>query len=164
VTVPDTPEKSSRLIQSPADKTVERSFVEYRESRFTGPLPHPQLFEQYERVLPGAADRIFAMAESEAHHRRAMEEKAINADIEGMRRQFAEGRVGQFCALVITIGFIVSGTYVALRGQPLAGVALSGIGITTIVSTFIWGRTRKEENKPPQPETKPHQAPKKSKR
>jgi len=90
-----------------------------------------------------------------------MEDKAISADVEGMRRQFVEARVGQICAFVITLGFILAGTYVAIKGQPLAGVALSGIGIATIVSTFIWGRTKKEESKPPQPQKNPQ---KKSKR
>jgi uncharacterized membrane protein len=111
--------------------------------------------------LPGAADRIIALAESEANHRRGIEEKAINADVEGMRRQFSEARVGQFCALIITLGFIGAGTYVTLKGQAVAGVFLSGIGIATIVSTFVWGRTRKEESGSPQPKTKP-QAPKKT--
>src|SRR5690349_6225737 len=33
--------------------------------RFAGPLPPPELFAEYDRVLPGSAERILAMAERE---------------------------------------------------------------------------------------------------
>ena len=39
------------------------------EARFAGPLPPPQLFEGYERVCPGAADRILTMAELQTRSR-----------------------------------------------------------------------------------------------
>ncbi len=35
----------------------------------TAPLPHPSELAGYEDILPGAAERIFAMAESQAAHR-----------------------------------------------------------------------------------------------
>ncbi len=31
--------------------------------QFTGPIPHPGILEQYNRILPSAADRIISMAE-----------------------------------------------------------------------------------------------------
>lgn len=38
--------------------------IEHRES-YKGPIPRPDDFENYERILPGAADRILKMAELE---------------------------------------------------------------------------------------------------
>jgi len=47
------------------------SFIEKSQeiSFSTGPIPTPQDFEYYEKVLPGAADRILVMAEKEQESR-----------------------------------------------------------------------------------------------
>lgn len=37
---------------------------------FLGPIPPPELLAQYERTLPGLADRLVAIAERESDHRR----------------------------------------------------------------------------------------------
>lgn len=42
-------------------------------SKFSGPLPHPDILAKYEEVYPGAASKIFQMAEEQAEHRRKME-------------------------------------------------------------------------------------------
>lgn len=151
--MPNAPENPNRQIQPALDrKTAEIIAI---RTQFTGPLPHPQILEQYEHIFPGAAERIIRMAESETNHRRGIQDRSVSADIEGMRRQFSEARVGQYCALLITLGFIGAGTYVAISGQALTGLAFSGIGIVTIVSAFIWGRTKREEDNPPQSQPKP---------
>ena len=68
-----------------------------------------------------------------------------------MRRQFGEARFGQVFAFLISIAFIAAGTYlVSAKGQTAAGLVLSAAGLSSIVTTFIWGRTKKEESKPPQ--------------
>lgn len=41
---------------------------------FGGPLPLPAHFEHYEEVLPGAAERIIAMAEAEQRNRHSIEQ------------------------------------------------------------------------------------------
>ena len=33
------------------------------KSKFSGPLPHPDNFERYEQIFPGAAERILSIAE-----------------------------------------------------------------------------------------------------
>lgn len=43
----------------------------------SGPLPAPEDFEHYERVLPGGADRILKMAENEQTFRHKMTEKDL---------------------------------------------------------------------------------------
>jgi uncharacterized membrane protein len=39
------------------------------EEQFSGPIPHPNILESYNRILPGAAERILSMAEEEQKHR-----------------------------------------------------------------------------------------------
>ncbi|MHB8129171.1 MAG: DUF2335 domain-containing protein [Mobilitalea sp.] len=42
---------------------------------YEGPLPPASEFERYERVCPGAADRILSMAENEEAHRHRTEDR-----------------------------------------------------------------------------------------
>jgi uncharacterized membrane protein len=48
---------------------------------YEGPLPTSREFAGYEQVLPGAADRILTITEKEAEHRRANQDKLVNASI-----------------------------------------------------------------------------------
>src|SRR5437879_9676458 len=54
---------------TPQRETVRQLIAE--AWRFTGPLPPPEFFAESERVLPGPAERILAMAEREQRHRHA---------------------------------------------------------------------------------------------
>ena len=55
------------LQELPEDKqTVFRSFITNIETTaYHGPLPPPTYLDAYNKVLPGAADRIIAMAEKQ---------------------------------------------------------------------------------------------------
>jgi uncharacterized membrane protein len=118
------------------------------ESSFAGPLPPPQLLLGYEQACPGSAERIIEMAEKEGIHRRSLEQSQVDWQIEAMRRQFAEARVGQFLAFGVTALFLGCGTYIAVSGQPWAGALFGGIGLGGIVTTFILGRTRDSGQNP----------------
>ena len=52
---------------------------------FSGPIPPPGFLEQYERINPGLASRMVAMAESEATHRRQMETKLVESHCEDQK-------------------------------------------------------------------------------
>lgn len=112
------------------------------EASFSGPLPPPDILKGYEDVCPGAAQRMLAMVEQQGEHRRRMEEKALDASIAEMRLGFSEARFGQICAVVVAIGFIFGGVYIAMMGHPWQGRLLGGggVGIQALVSIFIKGR------------------------
>ncbi|NQS96894.1 MAG: DUF2335 domain-containing protein [candidate division Zixibacteria bacterium] len=46
----------------------------------SAPLPPPQEFEGFERVLPGSAERILKMAEAQQSHRHHMEEGSLSIE------------------------------------------------------------------------------------
>src|SRR5262245_17502482 len=54
--------------------------VQHTQTLHQGPIPSPEAFEAYERVLAGAADRILKMAESQAIHRQGLERFAVRGD------------------------------------------------------------------------------------
>jgi uncharacterized membrane protein len=58
-----------------------RETMEVIHNIHSGPLPRPQDFEAYNRILPGAADRILTMAETQGAHRQLLERRALTADM-----------------------------------------------------------------------------------
>ena len=43
-----------------------------------GPIPPPDRMEQYEKTLPGSADRILKMAENQSEHRQSLEKQRLS--------------------------------------------------------------------------------------
>jgi uncharacterized membrane protein len=97
---------------------------------YEGPLPTSREFAGYNQVLPGAADRILAITEKEAEHRRKNQDKLINASIK------YNGR-GQIFALIISILSIVGVGLSIFFSAPFASIAPTIIAITGLASLFI---------------------------
>lgn len=67
-------EKQTVVSQEILSQLPEETQIAYIQSvSFKGPLPPPALNKEYENVLPGSADRIMLMAESEQQHRHGMD-------------------------------------------------------------------------------------------
>ncbi|MPQ72156.1 DUF2335 domain-containing protein, partial [Pseudomonas sp. MWU12-2323] len=54
---------------------------------YQGPLPHPDILRGYEGIVPGAAERILVLAETEAANRNRREDEALQANIRAQERQ-----------------------------------------------------------------------------
>src|SRR2546422_641931 len=92
--------------------------VRQETASFSGPIPHPSVLEQYNRVIPNGADRIMHLAEEEAIHRRKQEVAIVQAGIKDDRSRAIERRIGQVFGLIIGLFTIGCGTYTALHNQP----------------------------------------------
>lgn len=116
----------------------------------SGPIPAPQILDGYEKICPGSADRIIKMAEEESAHRRKMEEKALNAEIEFNQRSLKiDGRetmLGQIFGLIIGSLTILCGSYVAVSGAYWPGTIIGSTGVVGLVTTFIVGRKGTQNN------------------
>jgi uncharacterized membrane protein len=55
--------------------------IQHSQTIHQGPLPRPDDFNAYERVLLGVADRILRMAEKQASHRQDLESRALRGDL-----------------------------------------------------------------------------------
>ncbi len=120
---------------------------------YAGPIPPASELQKYETILPGLANRIMTMAETQSNHRQECEKivlqndtSRLNAEIFHQRRRDCEAKIGQFSALLITFGFIISGSYVATHGSPLTGGFISIAALASIVTAFIRGRDDKKDN------------------
>ena len=100
---------------------------------FQGPLPPPAVLEAYEKLVPGAAERMLKMAENQAIHRQGIEKIVVRA---GAR----DSLWGIIVAAVIAICAFGWSAYALSIGQT--GEAVKGILATIFgfVVTFIYGK------------------------
>jgi uncharacterized membrane protein len=106
---------------------------------FSGPLPHPDILHKYDEIYPGAAKIIIEMAKSQSEHRQDLEKKVIGSDIRN-------SKMGLYFGFIIGLTGISAGVYVISIGQVIAGSALSGITLVSLVSIFVYGsQGRKKE-------------------
>jgi len=109
---------------------------------FEGPIPHPEILAVYNQIIPDGADRILKLAESETAHRQAMEKKAVNAEIEGLKNEALDTRRGQIFGLIIGVTTVISGTVCAVYGASIPAVFIGTSGVVGLVSAFIIGRRK----------------------
>ena len=63
--------------QSRPVELVAAQIVTSEQAVFRGPVPPPEVLAGYEATLPGAADRILAMAERQSRHRQELETTVV---------------------------------------------------------------------------------------
>ena len=83
---------------------------------YQGPLPQPEDFAAYERVLRGAADRILKMAENQATHRQGMERRALTGDI-------VKSMMGTVLVYITFGGSMFGAVYLLLHDKPIQSLA-----------------------------------------
>ena len=128
---------SARLIR-------ESTRVEMHTSH-EGPLPTPEDFERYDKVLPGAAERIMVLTESTIEHRRRMDDRHLDM-VERLADRFLNAAVTIGLA-VITAAFVVA-VLLVVQGEAALG---AGIAVVDIIAAAI-GFTRVLRRKPkPEP-------------
>ena len=97
---------------------------------YSGPLPPANQFAEYERTLPGAADRILALAEKEAEHRHQNEDAIIKKSMNlGVR-----GQIFAFIISLISMGVVIISI---VAKQPIVAIAPTIVALTGLSSVFI---------------------------
>ena len=115
-----------------------RDIVHQSSASFEGPMPTPAILEGYERLVPGAAERILAMAESDTKHQHAIEFSALRA---------AEGEVkrGQIFAFIIGLAALLASMFALYMGSSVVAGIIGGTTVVGLVSVFVVGRFVKSE-------------------
>jgi uncharacterized membrane protein len=134
------PQKRKSSNSPPDQKSTQKIVAAAHVEHHAGPIPSPKILQAYENISPGLADRIMSMAETETGHRQKMENRVIEADIEAMRKEFAERRIGQLFGLIIGLAALGAGTFTAVYGHPVAGGFMGTGGVVALVTAFIYGR------------------------
>ncbi len=117
-----------------AEGTQKLSSLEMRASlSWSAPLPPPAVLKQYNSVFPGCAERIVALAESQAAHRQAMETNVIKANIASQRTGLW---LGFFLALIV----ILLGSWLVYTGHIGWGAFFTGFPLVSLISVFVIGK------------------------
>lgn len=66
--------------QQPASRSGTRTEIAVTAERFAGPLPHPDILERYDKIVPGLAERIVKMAEGQSQHRQGLEHMVVQSN------------------------------------------------------------------------------------
>lgn len=106
---------------------------EYVQITYQAPLPPPHMLEQYERILPGTADRLIKQMEEQGKHRQGLETSTVNANIKNEKR-------GQILAFILAVIAILGGFYLIATGRDRYGIYVFITTFASLVSVFIIGR------------------------
>jgi len=93
-------------------------------------LPHPRHLEAFEAVLPGASERIFAMAEA-----------SLNCQIEESRDERADRRLGMWLGFAALSSLVAAAVICGVVDQPALGAGFLATGAVGVVGKFIAGRS-----------------------
>lgn len=129
--------KESEIDENAGIKTAEAVkdvVIKAIQSEFSGPIPPPNIIKGYEEILPGAADRIIRMAETQACHRQAMEKKMVDSESR-------DSLLGIFFAFSLGIGCLIAAVvmviFVPQNAGAISAAVLGVTGIGSITSSFI---------------------------
>ena len=111
------------------------------EQSFSGPLPPPQILDHYNQIVPGSAEKIISLWETQVMHRQELEKKAIGSDI-------IQSYYGATLGFIIAMSSIGAGTFLAYIGRPSEGLAAIITALVGLVGVYGWGsyQRRKERN------------------
>ena len=111
---------------------------------FEGPLPHPSVLQQYDGVVPGAAERILRFAEQETDHIHAQEASANYANIAAQQQQiaivgnhsksvFRSDAIGQGLGFFVSLCSIAGSVNLALNNQLWVAATVAGLPLAGII-------------------------------
>lgn len=106
------------------------SLVQQQIVMTSGPIPPPEIVAGYEQILPGSADRLFSMAESQAEHRQTLEKVGLNAAIHREKQ-------GMWIAASLATLFGLLGAGLIYTGNGTTGLAIILTELIGLGALFI---------------------------
>ncbi len=107
-------------------------------SSYQGALPPPEMLERFDRIVPGGAERIFAMAEAEMKHRHQYESNALQLWAKETSR-------GQVFAFFIVLCSLSAAVFAGIKGAQMVGAFIGAGGVVGLAGVFIAGRRRRHD-------------------
>ena len=112
----------------------------------SGPLPLPSELREYEAILPGAAERIFTMAENEQSHRIRRENKELDLELTaietvraGADNEFKLGIVGSLFGFTLGLVGTVGGLALCWIGLWQPGLSAFFFSLAVLAGSFAYG-------------------------
>jgi uncharacterized membrane protein len=99
-------------------------------AEWSGPLPPPAALDEFNRIVPGGAERIFAQFEAEGTHRRQLEQRQSRFVVRDVH-------VGQFLAGLFAMSGLAVSALAIYYDKPWAATIIGGGTIAPIVYAFL---------------------------
>jgi uncharacterized membrane protein len=106
---------------------------------FSGPIPPPEALERYNNVLPGAAERIIAMAESQHQHRQSLERHVIESNVSAQK-------LGTVLGFIVAMTVVLGGMYLVHEGKSTAGLAAILTALASLVGVFLYSKHEQQKD------------------
>jgi uncharacterized membrane protein len=111
--------------------------TELQVAQWRGPMPPPEVMQQYERVVPGSANRILAMAESSTTERTKLDNKLADGELDA-------AKTSQGLALFLVLIAIAAAVLFFFRGNNVAGCAFLSFPVVMMIRAVV-GEINKSE-------------------
>ena len=98
------------------------------------------MLERYNQAVPGGADRIVAMAESQLRHRQGLESAVVHNNIASERR-------GQVFAFLLGLVAIAGGIGLIAFDKSAQGLAAIITAFVALAGVFVWGRWQQQRER-----------------
>jgi uncharacterized membrane protein len=105
---------------------------------FSGPLPPPDALDRYNQILPGAAERIIAMAEDQHAHRQGLEKHVIHSNV-------AAQRLGTILGFIVAMTVVIGGMYLVHEGKGVEGMAAILTALASLVGVFVYSKREQQK-------------------
>jgi uncharacterized membrane protein len=106
---------------------------------YSGPLPPPEALERYNQTLPGAAERILAMAEQQHAHRLKLESRVVDSNISAQK-------LGTVLGFIVAITTIIGGIWLIYVGKEAQGLASVLTALAALVGVFLYARRQQKKD------------------
>lgn len=104
---------------------------------YSGPIPPPRILQEFNLVIPDAAEKILSMAEENGRHQREMERLALTSAVDTVKR-------GQNYGLIIGLSALATSGYALWLGYESAAMTIGGFTIVGLVTVFVTGRNNNQ--------------------
>jgi uncharacterized membrane protein len=106
---------------------------------FSGPLPPPEALERYNQILPGAAERIIAMAETQHQHRQGLERHVIHSNVKAQK-------LGTILGFIVAMTVVLGGMYLVHEGKNAPGLAAVLTALASLVGVFLYSKREQQKD------------------
>lgn len=106
---------------------------------YEGPLPPSSEFERYNFIVPGAAERILAMAERSLAHAHDIEKKQLE---EGVKIE----KMGTYLGFILGAGAFLAALVALHWGYPYVAVTFVSFPVMRVILGLISTKNQKNTN------------------
>lgn len=119
------------LVTQLQERVTTEVTAQIETSLFRGPLPHPELYAEYEKVLPGTAVRILRMTEVEQSFRHKL-------TTDNLGKNYKLQTFGLCLGFILALCIAMGGLWIVLNGKSIEGFVsfFTGIGCLVAAATY----------------------------